>query len=124
MVTAKILLGILAGAIALWLRPSYKARAERAFSALSIDSPDSRFCLRGTTAKIVYDRVDSRSGNPYSLFRICKNEHGEYFLFLHDGYPYATHLSRERARHALLVDRKAYEREFGGIDPDAGTSYR
>jgi hypothetical protein len=123
-VSTKLLLALVVGAIAIWLRPRYAARAERAFAALSIKSQDPRLCLRGATAKVVFDRVDSHEGAPYSLFRICKNEHGEYFLFMYNGHPYTTHLSRDRARHALLVDREAYEREFGDTRADAGTASR
>jgi hypothetical protein len=124
MAFTKILLGLLAAVVAVWLRPRYAARAERLFSALSIDSQDPRLSLRGATAKVVLDRVDSHAGSTYSLFRICKNEYGEYFLFMYNGSPYVTHLSRDRARHALLVDRAVYEREFGAADAGCGPSAR
>lgn len=114
MALTKIILGLLTVAITVWFRPRYAARVERLFSELSINSQDPRLRLRGATAKVVFDRVDSDKGSIYSLFRICKNEHGEYFLFMcNGGSPYVTHLSRDRARHALMVDRRAYEREFG-----------
>jgi hypothetical protein len=120
MVLSKVLIAVVGIAVALWVRPRIAARAERAFSALSIDAQDPRLRLRGATAKVVLDRVDSDAGAPYSLHRICRNEHGEYFLFMYNGYPYVTHLSRERARHALLADRAVYEREFGDASEDAG----
>ena len=123
MTLTKILLGLLAVAVTVWIRPRYAARVERLFSELSIDSQDPRLRLRGATAKVVFDQVDSHQGSIYSLFRICKNEYGEYFLFMSNGSTYVTHLSRDRARHALLVDPEAYEREFGA-DTDAGTSAR
>jgi hypothetical protein len=119
MLVVKILSGLVLGAVAMWARRRDSREAERAFSSLSVKSLDPRLCLEGATAKIVLNRVASDSRTPYSLFRICKNEHGEYFLYMYNGAPYVTHLSRERARNAMSIDQKAYEREFGEAKGDA-----
>lgn len=119
---------LLVAAMIVWIwfasRATLGDKAEKVFSALSVHSEDPRLCFRGATATVVFQRVDfdvfSRTGSGYCLFRICKNEHGEYFLVTYcadwvpdPARPYVSHLSRERARLALKVDRKAYEREFG-----------
>ena len=89
------------------------------FRSLRLPSPDPRLAFDGSTATVVYDRDTGQR----VIHRICKNVHGEYFLFVYTvqlsgwgGSSYLVHLTRERAINALGVHRGAFEREFG---PDA-----
>jgi hypothetical protein len=93
-----------------------RAAAQRQFDGLRLTSEDPRLCIDGTTAAVVFEQrqyVDAAdAANRYSLFRICKNSYGEYFLFMSGSKPYVTHLTKDRAMNAMRSDRKAFAKEF------------
>jgi len=120
MLVVKILSGLVLGAVAMWARRRDSREAERAFSSLSVKSLDPRLCLEGATAKIVLNRVASDSRTPYSLFRICKNEHGEYFLYMYNGAPYVTHLSHPELHAGYQAYRKSGVGRLEPVRDDSG----
>jgi len=93
-----------------------RAAAQRQFDGLRLTSEDPRLCVDGTTAAVAFERRQyveaADASNRYSLFRICKNSYGEYFLFMSGSKPYVTHLTKERAMNAMRSDRKAFAKEF------------
>jgi hypothetical protein len=93
-----------------------RAAARRQFDGLCLTAEDPRFAVDGANAVVVLERRQYIEGadapNRYSLFRICKNPHGEYFLFMSGKKPYVTHLTKERAMNALRFDKKAFAKEF------------
>jgi len=93
-----------------------RASAQRQFEGLLLTSEDPRLCVDGATAAVVLEQrqyVDAAdAANRYSLFRICKNSYGEYFLFMSGSKPYVTHLTKDRAMNAMRSDKKAYAKEF------------
>jgi len=82
-----------------------RAANEAQFRAVRVDAPVPVLCFRGETAQVLLDKEDiikNRYSPPQvSLWRICRNEHGEFFLFLSGKEPYLKHLSRDEARNAL-----------------------
>lgn len=61
---------------------------------------------------------NSAGSSFHSVHRICRNDHGEYFLFISGEDPYISHISRERAMNALRGHPKIYAHEF----PISGTA--
>lgn len=59
-----------------------------------------------------YNGIDG-VGPKITTHRICKNTHGEYFLYVSGDKPYVTHLGRDRAMNALRSDKVVFEKEFG-----------
>jgi hypothetical protein len=93
---------------------------EAQFEALRHDvDGDARSSYDGKSATVVYQFLDEpRPGNTEAIYRLTihrvfRNAHGEYFLFISGEPPYVTHLSRERAMHALSIDSDAFRKEFG-----------
>ena len=97
-----------------------KSIAEKQFRTLRIDAVNPQFQFRGADCVIVAEtqsRVSTdypHSGYAYLLWRICRNDCGEYFLFLSGDSPHLEHLTRERAMNALRAFPDIYAREFGG----------
>jgi hypothetical protein len=90
------------------------------FLKTRIDSNDPRLVFDGRTAIVLHTFMDMHRQVLHGvnvlqgLRRICRNEHGEYFLYVSSHpKPYVTHLSKERAKNALRVDPEAFRREFG-----------
>lgn len=80
-------------------------------------STESHYEFDGSTATVVYERWGLYSDwyEHVDVYRICKNLHGECFLYMHafQHTPYLAHLTRDRAMNALRVDFAAFQREFG-----------
>lgn len=93
-----------------------KKKANARFKALNAPNRDPRYSFCGQTAQILV-KDDSESCESFiasvSLYRICKNEHGEYFLVQEFNWkPMITHLDVRRAKNALRPYAAAYYREF------------
>lgn len=115
MSATKIVLALVIAGLTMLAQYVNATRAEKLFRNLRLNSKDPRYRFHGSTAKIVHDKVESHDGAADMLYRYCKNEHGEYFVFMYAGglKPYIKHLTRERARQVLEPYPAVYEREFG-----------
>ncbi len=97
------------------------ARIDKEFRGLrAVNHLDERFSYDGSTAIVVFEDVDDRVRPDQRVLedlpvvqRVFRNEFNEYFLFISGQPPFVTHLSRERAMHAIKGDSQAYQREFG-----------
>lgn len=96
-----------------------KSTAEKQFRTLHIDAVDPRFQFSSADCVVVAETQSVVSTNyrfpgyDYLLWRICRNDCGEYFLFLSGIHPHIEHLTRERAMNALHAFPDIYAREFG-----------
>jgi hypothetical protein len=119
---------VLLGWITITLNIEKKAclEAESAFLNLMLTTDTEQFKFDGSQATTVYTISRSCTIGHYSLERISKNTHKEYFYIAISGqaYPDGTpvkntathsikHLSIERAQLVLSQYPKAYKREFG-----------
>ena len=107
------------GARAMTWMPDRSVRHEmdETLRAQRTRSTESHYEFDGSTATVVYERWGLYSDwyEHVDVYRICKNLHGEYFLYMHafQHTPYLAHLTRDRAMNALRVDLAAFQREFG-----------
>lgn len=118
---------LIAGGIRPWAiaRRQWRESLELEFRALRRQSANPRGSFDGARAQIILELATNhgwyfqRGPNGDAgegVYRICKNEHGEYFLYVSGTPPQLTHLSQKRARNALRYDPETYRREFG-CDP-------
>jgi hypothetical protein len=71
-----VILMLLSLGLGIWVsyqRRTAPAKAERAFGELRIDNPDPRLCLRGATAKVIYDNVDFGGQLKFEAYQQAKS---------------------------------------------------